>query len=734
MDIKELASRLNVSIGVATDLAQIEHISTITTAPNLSVNVTEFILFTDIQTFDQIKQFDEAVIDTIKAPIEFTLNEIEGIKDTITNNITGILDQDINGIFLTATVGEVDAIKNAIGREIVGTLNASMNSLTFDLTDSLSNSITNITDTITNSIVNSVQGLVDGVVGTIGNIINSISDTFASLVSGAVGFLNNIVNNLFSSVLGALYGAIFGPLNILAGFMRQFWDALIQIVSDSFIIGQFFFSAIENIPKELGLGFSDIRHGVLPGSLTQRPLTKHPLLPSESDVHRVSRNDDSVKQPGGMKYNYDAERDPLLNDPKMEYDATYPYNHYFETESGHVFEYDDTPSFERIQIKHRSGTGFHVNPDGTIKYTVVGDNYKVVMDDNKVHIYGDAHTFIDGTSNISINGDAKINIGLNADISVGKNLTIDVGETFKIRAKRLWIPGTMYVHKIVTPLLVRGIVRQESPVIKPIHPLSSPKMHKFFEKHDGWPVNKVPAGDGKANKQVESRVTTPDIKTGLEAGEIDRAKSAERIPDVVKATEEDTKVVKTSPPTEGKAKAPNNPNDYRDPAYDQKISEYFYLRDMCWAVVSKNALKSQEGLSIQQIVNNLATLAQTALDPIVELFGLPSFTSYNRPGGPIHFTSGFRRGSGKSWHLKGCAMDIQFVGIPKATYYNRAVEIRDKVKGWDHILLEFKTTGTGTPWIHIGVVPGRANGKCQTFMNHTPFANGFHNLASRAKK
>ena len=36
--------------------------------------------------------------------------------------------------------------------------------------------------------------------------------------------------------------------------------------------------------------------------------------------------------------------------------ATYPFNHVFESESGHIFEIDDTPDGERLNREHTSGT------------------------------------------------------------------------------------------------------------------------------------------------------------------------------------------------------------------------------------------------------------------------------------------------------------------------------------------------------------------------------------------
>ena len=54
----------------------------------------------------------------------------------------------------------------------------------------------------------------------------------------------------------------------------------------------------------------------------------------------------------------DAEK---WNQPEITYNAIYPYNHVFESESGHIKEYDDTPLHERIFERHTSGTSYAVS-------------------------------------------------------------------------------------------------------------------------------------------------------------------------------------------------------------------------------------------------------------------------------------------------------------------------------------------------------------------------------------
>ena len=54
------------------------------------------------------------------------------------------------------------------------------------------------------------------------------------------------------------------------------------------------------------------------------------------------------------------------NQPSIPYAAVYPYNHVFESESGHVMEIDDTKDNERLFTQHRTGTSQEIDKDGNL--------------------------------------------------------------------------------------------------------------------------------------------------------------------------------------------------------------------------------------------------------------------------------------------------------------------------------------------------------------------------------
>jgi hypothetical protein len=57
----------------------------------------------------------------------------------------------------------------------------------------------------------------------------------------------------------------------------------------------------------------------------------------------------------------------------------YPYNNIQQTESGHSFEMDDTPTRERVRLQHRIGTFLEMHPDGDEVHKVYGTGYEIYL-------------------------------------------------------------------------------------------------------------------------------------------------------------------------------------------------------------------------------------------------------------------------------------------------------------------------------------------------------------------
>jgi len=154
--------------------------------------------------------------------------------------------------------------------------------------------------------------------------------------------------------------------------------------------------------------------------------------------------------------------------------------------------------------------------------------------------------------------------------------------------------------------------------------------------------------------------------------------------------------------------------------YRLQISPNFKLRDISSsAVVTKNRIvHNQHGNTEQVIIDNLSVLANNVLEPIK--------TKYPN----MFVTSGFRIGSGTSQHERGLAADMQFTGVAKSDYINIATWIRENVPH-DQLILEFKNTGTGLPWIHISCKDAGNRNQIFTMWNHSRYGDigKFYQLA-----
>ena len=108
------------------------------------------------------------------------------------------------------------------------------------------------------------------------------------------------------------------------------------------------------------------------------------------------------------------------NEPQSTYNAVYPYNHVFESESGHVFEIDDTPGAERLHFYHRSGTFVEIQGGtaGDFVMKVVGKKFEVTMKNAYQHyqntlnitVAGETNIYVQNTVNLQVDGDMNVHV------------------------------------------------------------------------------------------------------------------------------------------------------------------------------------------------------------------------------------------------------------------------------------------------------------------------------------
>ena len=113
------------------------------------------------------------------------------------------------------------------------------------------------------------------------------------------------------------------------------------------------------------------------------------------------------------------------NQPDNPYAAVYPFNHVYESESGHLQEFDDTPDNERIHLRHRTGTGIEMHPNGD-QTTLTKAHTEINKGTVNHYITGNNNTTIDGHSKIFINKSGTLNNHYDIQIGPGANINIQV--------------------------------------------------------------------------------------------------------------------------------------------------------------------------------------------------------------------------------------------------------------------------------------------------------------------
>ena len=114
-----------------------------------------------------------------------------------------------------------------------------------------------------------------------------------------------------------------------------------------------------------------------------------------------------------------------FDEPETPYASTYPHNHVYESEAGHIREIDDTPGKERIHERHSSGSGYEIHPDGSKVTRVKQDNYTIVSNDEFAHIKGNSSTTVDGGIRVFVNADGSTD-DHNYTIQVGNNANVNI--------------------------------------------------------------------------------------------------------------------------------------------------------------------------------------------------------------------------------------------------------------------------------------------------------------------
>jgi hypothetical protein len=117
----------------------------------------------------------------------------------------------------------------------------------------------------------------------------------------------------------------------------------------------------------------------------------------------------------------------IIADANPYISSAYPYNHVFESESGHITEVDDSPGAERMFRQHMAGTFEEIHPDGSVVTKIIGDNYEIVIGSENIVIKGSQNITVEGSVRELIKGDYIQEIEGDFVQKIHKNHRVKVG-------------------------------------------------------------------------------------------------------------------------------------------------------------------------------------------------------------------------------------------------------------------------------------------------------------------
>lgn len=230
------------------------------------------------------------------------------------------------------------------------------------------------------------------------------------------------------------------------------------IVSGAWVLGFFLdgnrcqqpmvLGTFHGIPQSLpniAKGFND-PIGVYPRSSDEADTNRLARTSTEADTHPslIYKHDNPIENvPTANRYTLssvapdkegEAYQTELWSEPTPRGGATsiYPHNKVTETETGHVFEVDDTPDCRRIHEYHAAGTYREIQNDGTVVQKIIGDRYTIIAKNDNVLISGDCFVTISGDCRLRVDGDLVEEIAGDHHVTVhGSRYTKIVGNDAK---------------------------------------------------------------------------------------------------------------------------------------------------------------------------------------------------------------------------------------------------------------------------------------------------------------
>lgn len=267
------------------------------------------------------------------------------------------------------------------------------------------------------------------------------------IVQGAwvIGFFRDGLNSQEPIVLGTVggYNSISIPVPKVPDNLKSHPFAY-EIVMSSFKQRK------DQIMRLLRLAKNDV--GIKPYQLPKNPTIDtskgyadpdgiYPLLSrmGEPDTNRLARNDEIDKTIVDKKRKGVTGCSTAIAgswvEPPTPYNAQYPFNNVYESQAGHIVEYDDTPGYERMHWYHCSGTFTEVHPKGSEVHKVVGNAWDITLNDKMILVKGNAAFNSGKTLKVRMGEDLEIEVEGDAKMLVKGNMATEVKGNFIQKVK-----------------------------------------------------------------------------------------------------------------------------------------------------------------------------------------------------------------------------------------------------------------------------------------------------------
>jgi predicted chitinase len=499
------------------------------------------------------------------------------------------------------------------------------------------------------------------------------------------------------------------------------------------------------------------------------PNSKYPLQDyiGESDTNRLARGiiqgtvvtkKDAVRVRGIPK----ALDLGIWDQPEAPFGAKYPFNKVFETEAGHVQEFDDTPGQERIHTYHRSGTFTEVDTNGTQVNYIVGDNFVLMEKNGCIHVAGECNITVDGNTNIFARTDANIQVQQNATLKVGNNLdigvatdvTMAVGGDFRVKvAGDYQVQAANISHKSDDKVNIESA--GESNYLSGGATRMDYSQGQFGNGAQGAvPVALTPPEQTVGLSPIVPFAIPPERE--FEENTVAETPEDYDTPEGRAAAAEQARKdgdANAQPPVAAEEAAPKGGTDVRVPvncdiiyarrdfSNDFRMSKNFTLGMMIDGGVGgrhrlvdqmlKDTKNGPERLfTVPEIVCNLAQMAQNVLEPMLEVLpgGIGGYGTQWKINSGYRLRGAVGNESPTSQHPKGQALDI---GILLPDRINKTYEIIQKAERiipYDQIIMEYRFPSS--VWIHVSYNPNGSRKMAFTMVNDAVYKRDSRGMPS----